>query len=258
MRERDGSSRLRGLALLLLLVCGLARPGRAGFIFTDEPLARLSPALGETDLFGYAAALHRVQESSDPQDFSHAISNTKIIVGAPNGTFPGGLTLPGVDASEALNHTGLVYVCPITPGDCEALTGNGTGNDIRLFDYEGNSINMLVSLQDEVKTGQFMGATITSSGEHLMVCAPRWISLDIRGGGFFDTTRGHGRCFISGRDMRNFELLRPCVGGTPSSEGGESYCMSGTSAALYEETNTTVLSFLGSPPFSSSRGMWYT
>ena len=135
-------------------------------------------------------------------------------MGAPNGTFPGGLTFTGVDDSEALNHTGLVYVCPISPpGDCEALTGNGTGVDIRLFDYEGWSLSLSHSrctflhyvrqclvrfncylvpppspplpllshpagngvdsrnndIKAESKEGQFLGATIISSGDHLMV-----------------------------------------------------------------------------------------
>ena len=58
-------------------------------------------------------------------------------MGAPNGTFPGGLNLAGIDGSEAVNDTGLVYVCPITPGDCEPLSGTGSGNDVRLFDHEG-------------------------------------------------------------------------------------------------------------------------
>ena len=44
------------------------------------------------------------------------------------------------------------------------------------------------------------------------VCAPRWVSLNIDDfvHGPVDKTRAHGRCFIAGRDMRNFKLLRPC------------------------------------------------
>ena len=47
---------------------------------------------------------------------------------------------PTVDTSGVVNNTGLVYVCPVTPGECEALTGSGSGNDIRLFDYEGECV----------------------------------------------------------------------------------------------------------------------
>ena len=70
----------RGLALLLLiLVCGLS-PAQAGthrYIFVEEPIARFSPATGDSDLFGYAVTLHRVDNTGDPYDFDHAIRNTK-------------------------------------------------------------------------------------------------------------------------------------------------------------------------------------
>jgi hypothetical protein len=230
-------------------------PVTAKYIFTEEPLAHFSPAIGDQDLFGYAAALHLVDDTGASSDFQHAIQNTKIIVGAPNGTFPGGLMFTGVSDTESLNHTGLVYVCPISPpGDCEALTGSGAGVDIRLFDYEGNDVDPRNNLQAESKEGQFLGSTIISSGDHLMVCAPRWISLETRGAVDFDRTRGHGRCFVAERNMRDFFITRPCDGGTPSSEGGNSYCMAGTSAALHETSDTTFSAFLGGPPFSSSNG----
>ena len=56
-------------------------------------------------------------------------------MGAPRGTYPGGLmSLP--DNGTAENQTGLIYNCPIQPGDCDGLFGNGAGNDLRLFDPE--------------------------------------------------------------------------------------------------------------------------
>ena len=78
------------------------------------------------------------------------------------------------------------------------------------------------------------------------------------GAAVFDRTRGLGRCFFSGRNLMNFDLLRPCGeclahtphtpythththththtdGGLPTSEGDDSYCMAGTSAAVNEE-----------------------
>ena len=47
----------------------------------------------------------------------------RIIVGAPMGTFPGGLPLtdPGQSAE---NQTGLVYSCPVQPGVCEGVQGD--------------------------------------------------------------------------------------------------------------------------------------
>ena len=40
-----------------------------------EPLVRVSPAVGDSDLFGYAVALHRVDDTG--ATFYHAINNTK-------------------------------------------------------------------------------------------------------------------------------------------------------------------------------------
>ena len=44
------------------------------------------------------------------------------------------MSLP--DNGMAENQTGLIYNCPIQPGDCDGLFGNGAGNDLRLFDPE--------------------------------------------------------------------------------------------------------------------------
>ena len=71
MRER--SSRL--LLDLALLLYGLAL-ARANFLYKQEPLVRVSPAVGDSDLFGYAVAFHRVDDTGDRDDFDHAISNT--------------------------------------------------------------------------------------------------------------------------------------------------------------------------------------
>ena len=55
------------------------------------------------------------------------ITPCRIVVSAPR------LTVPGSNVS----NTGAVYTCPVTPGRCEGLLGNGTGADNRLFDTEG-------------------------------------------------------------------------------------------------------------------------
>ena len=59
----------------------------------------------------------------------------RIIVGAPKGTFPGGLDL--IDHGQpAINRTGLVYACSITPQTmCQAVLG-----DESLF-QNGDQIN---------------------------------------------------------------------------------------------------------------------
>ena len=47
----------------------------------------------------------------------------RVVIGAPRGSFPGGLSLEDPLEPAAMN-TGLVYSCPIGPGDCEGVTGN--------------------------------------------------------------------------------------------------------------------------------------
>lgn len=58
-----------------LLLCGLTL-ANARFLYKQEPLVRVSPAFGDSDLFGYAAAFHRVDDSGEDHDFYHTISNT--------------------------------------------------------------------------------------------------------------------------------------------------------------------------------------
>ena len=82
MRERN-TSQPRGRApSLVLVLCGVllaSPPVTAKYIFTEEPLARFSPAIGDQDLFGYAAALHLVDDTGASSDFQHAIQNTKWV-----------------------------------------------------------------------------------------------------------------------------------------------------------------------------------
>ena len=36
----------------------------------------------------------------------------------------------------AVENTGAVFTCPIAPGSCSPLTGDGNGADNRLYDME--------------------------------------------------------------------------------------------------------------------------
>ena len=59
----------------------------------------------------------------------------RLIVGAPAGTYPGGLT--GLEPRAPETLTGLVYQCPVSAGDCTGVisnVSNVTSNDRRLFD----------------------------------------------------------------------------------------------------------------------------
>ena len=77
---------------------------------------------------------------------THTYTHTyppRIIIGAPKGTYPGGLNLvdPGMPASS---QTGLIFSCPVSPGSCEGVTGGTDTADVddddgfsqsRLFDH---------------------------------------------------------------------------------------------------------------------------
>ena len=50
---------------------------------------------------------------------------SRIIVGAPRGTFPGGLSYEDPGARR-VEQTGLVYSCPVLPGTCDGVRGDTT------------------------------------------------------------------------------------------------------------------------------------
>ena len=57
------------------------------------------------------------------------------MVGAPRGTYPGGLS--GLPALDPVERVGLVYICPVASGECGGLVSNDSdvhSNDRRLFD----------------------------------------------------------------------------------------------------------------------------
>ena len=62
----------------------------------------------------------------------------RVVIGAPKGTYPGGLNLPDPGEPRAPN-TGLVYSCPL-PGTCEGVVGDtsiyiGPGININITDH---------------------------------------------------------------------------------------------------------------------------
>lgn len=66
---------------------------------------------------------------------SHSPLHThRIIVGAPNGTAAG----------SPVDNTGLIYSCPVNPGQCSGLMGSGTGSDRRLFDTAGKASKFIL------------------------------------------------------------------------------------------------------------------
>lgn len=64
----------------------------------------------------------------------------RVIIGAPRGTYPGGLNLTDFELS-AVDRTGLVYSCPIGPGDCEGVRGDTSR-------YIGGSVDITNGFQN--------------------------------------------------------------------------------------------------------------
>ena len=54
---------------------------------------------------------------------TYVTDQCRVIVGAPRGTFPGGLNLTDPEL-PAIDRTGLVYSCPVGIGDCEGVRGD--------------------------------------------------------------------------------------------------------------------------------------
>ena len=69
--------------------------------------------------------------------------------------------------------TGVIYTCPVTEGSCTGLTGNGRNEDRRLYDFDTNALPEGQSVSDgnqgEEKRGQFLGATLKSTGDTFLV-----------------------------------------------------------------------------------------
>ncbi len=68
----------------------------------------------------------------------------RVIVGAPRGTFPGGLTLEDYGL-PAINRSGLIYSCPLGPGICEGVTGDRTLYDDNVDSNITNGVQLNVN-----------------------------------------------------------------------------------------------------------------
>jgi hypothetical protein len=179
--------RTSALGFLALLLCVWTWGQVEGIFNTDirDPVLRRSPALlnnshlDKDDFFGFAIALHQLEEAVDGDGVQDTASKIRLIVGAPTGTFPGGLDIPD-RGTAALSNTGLVYTCPLVPGSCGPVLGDDDDfdddNDAlhgagRLFDQRPNALiqnRFGISNPAEQKEGQLLGATVFSQNGTLM------------------------------------------------------------------------------------------
>lgn len=227
---------MSGWLCLLLLVVAPVAPADASTLDLHEAILRV-PFLNRTqdqrDLFGYSVALHDTLDLSMRSagiPLMQRLSGARIVVGVPRGTPVG----------AAVDVPGYVADCPLLPGDCAPLRGNGMGDDVFLYDVTGNRNTTYGdkfranSTATEEKSGMFLGGTMASVGDQFIVCGHRFVS---------DITAGtiHGICYQSRRNLSNFEIVRPCIdlfseGGArsgssmPLRQGRLTWCMGGIDA----------------------------
>ena len=71
----------------------------------------------------------------------------RIVVSAPNATASG----------AQVDNTGVVYTCPILPGECSPLLGDSQGADRRLYDTDGMLPDFMVRVGCEYCVWQLLG-----------------------------------------------------------------------------------------------------
>ena len=114
----------------------------------------------------------------------------RIVVSAPYGQAAGARLQRSSTSFGDIPATGVIYTCTLSPSVCMGLTGDGEDHDRRLYDIDGwyfvyvysNSSsstscisgNIEVAVisdgnQGEEKRGQFLGATLKSTGDRFLV-----------------------------------------------------------------------------------------
>jgi hypothetical protein len=159
-----------------------------------EPVVRKSPSIeGSGDQFGFAMVPHLDTDPEElgamnltPNDYA---AHARIIVGAPHGQAPGNSS-----------RTGLVYTCPVTPGDCTVLTADQPDDPLHqsMFAVDKNFNASNPQYFREEKDRQLLGASMSVSQDKFVVCAPLYTTF--KG----DVLRYSGKCFMSDRSLRNF------------------------------------------------------
>lgn len=256
---------------------------------TARPLVRFSPTRGTTDPlyandgFGYSAAIHHTMANLSGLTLEEVLGQVRIIVGSPRGRFPGGFddmfpdelqdvqvcnsaefifdvksatstpVYPGqipAETRQCFSLSGLVYICRADDSSCVPFLGNGDANTEDGYLYKRNPNLQLNEFYFEYSSDALMGATMYSTGDYFVACAPRFT---YRRPGVSYQPRG--RCVFSGRDLQDFKFLDPCdvLGfaiGSANNQFGVGFCQSGSSVFITESNRIIV----GVPGFSNSRG----
>ncbi|XP_019848674.1 PREDICTED: integrin alpha-V-like [Amphimedon queenslandica] len=268
--------RLHSAGLLLLALTCFSDGAGVESIDVYKPIAKISPArsTGMTeDSFGYSVAVHRLFESPGNMTLEEILDQTLIMVGAPRGAYPGGLSTADVppsnlschvfgitsnDDAQSLaclshnnpdgmnNKTGLVYQCSLSSENCTASLGDGDARepDGLLFDRIGNVDIHVPGLSDDFKdiffaqnkNGQQMGATVYSEEGFFVACAPLWEFTDLP---TTANSQPRGQCVYSGRNLTNFLRMNPCFrSGSGNNQNGEGFCEAGFSVGVTTSLNS--------------------
>eukprot|EP00731_Ephydatia_muelleri_P007769 Em0004g107a len=129
--------------------------------------------------------------------------------------------------------------------------------DRKLFDEDPNvRANELLpgapsNATVEDKERQFMGASMDSTGDMFVVCAPLWVNT-YRHTQSDPDYRPQGRCYYSPRNLTGFHVIQPCNGGIVTSNDGDSQCTAGIAVTTLNDTF-----ILGAPGQSSGSGALY-
>ena len=106
----------------------------------------------------------------------HTHTHTRVIIGAPLGTFPGGLGYPD-DFEARENATGLVYNCPVSPGGCVGVRGDTTA-------YLGsadvaNGVNRVSTNNPSLAGINTEGRLFDQARKYwwMCTCSPTWVGI---------------------------------------------------------------------------------
>ncbi|KAL1497241.1 hypothetical protein ABEB36_008234 [Hypothenemus hampei] len=183
------------------------------------PYVKKAPLGQENSYFGFSVALHQVKK-----DTIDLLDNW-ILVGAPLGQN----LQPGTNAS------GAVFKCPISKHTEDCVQIETDGLRLNELDYDDDFDNSRVKPQppqlDEIKDGQWLGASVRSQGPggQVVVCGHRYIqSPDLAKYHY-----GQGLCYLLDRELNTTDSLQFCKG-LPTEKLHQQYgfCQIGTGVSF--------------------------
>ncbi|XP_028991957.1 integrin alpha-V [Betta splendens] len=187
-------------ALRLLLLGALCARCGAFNLDVDKPSVFSGP---DGSYFGFSV------------DFFKSLDNTKsdVLIGAPRAN---------TTSSSVIVERGAVYSCPWTSSSCQQLQFDNTGDRV---DSKG--------AQMEFKSKQWFGASVRSSGDQILACAPlyQWSTFGV------SEREPVGTCYL--KKGTTVVEYAPCRSSASSPEG-QGFCQAGFSADFLKNNRVVV------------------